>query len=187
VINDLGYKNRQQGVTLLEMMIALAVSAIVLTLVAPNVQSILVKNKITAEINEMSGVLQFARFTAIDQRSITIVCPSSDFSSCGNNWDDPKIVFIDANANDARDADEPLLLSSQTIANTNSMDSSANLIRFLDIGGTDTPSVITLCPNSNDAKYARALFVTLQGRTRISIDADRDGTHEDNNGDNISC
>lgn len=187
MINYLAFKKRQQGVTLLEMMIALAVSAIVLTLVAPNVQSILVKNKITAEINEMSGVLQFARFTAVDERSTTIVCPSSDFSSCGNNWDDPKIVFIDANANDARDADEPLLLSSQTIANTNNMTSSANLIRFLDIGGTDTPAIIKLCPNSNDAKYSRALIVTLQGRTRISIDADRDGTHEDGNGDNLSC
>jgi type IV fimbrial biogenesis protein FimT len=187
VINNLGGKKRQQGVTLLEMMIALAVSAIVLTLVAPNVQNILTKNRITAEINEMSGLLQFARFTSIDQRTTTIVCPSSDFETCSNDWDAPKIVFIDANGNDSRDNDEPLLQSSQNISRNNNMTSTANLIRFLDIGGTDTPATITLCPDSNEATYARALFVTLQGRSRISTDANNDGTHEDADGDNITC
>jgi type IV fimbrial biogenesis protein FimT len=187
VINDLSFKNRQRGVTLLEMMIALAVSAIVLTLVAPNVQEILTKNRITAEVNEMSGLLQFARFTSIDQRANTVLCPSANFETCNTDWNGPKIVFIDENGNDDRDADEPLLLSSQNISRNNVMTSSADLYRFLDIGGTDTPGTITLCPRDGEEKFARALFISLQGRSRISVDSNDDGIHEDADDNNLDC
>ncbi|MFC4701857.1 GspH/FimT family pseudopilin [Glaciecola siphonariae] len=188
MINDLRAKKRQRGVTLLEMLITLAIAAIILTLVAPNIQSILTRNKITAEINEMSGLLQFARFTAIDEQTNTIVCPTSDFLACTNDWDSPKMVFIDDNANGTRDdADEPLLLSSQSISATNTMTSSENSIVFFDSGAASAAAEITICPNSNDATFARALLVSLQGRTRVAVDNNNDGVVEIASGAAISC
>lgn len=188
MINYLANKKRQHGVTLLEMLITLAIAAILLTMVAPNVQSILTKNKITAEINEMSGLLQFARFTAIDEQATAVVCPSADFAACGTDWNAPKIVFVDLNGNDARDTAEPLLLTSQSISSTNDMVSSTDVIRFLDSGAANTAATVKLCPNSKDAKFARALFVSLQGRTRISVDsADSDEIHEDASNNNLTC
>ncbi|WP_371195804.1 GspH/FimT family pseudopilin [Glaciecola sp. SC05] len=187
MINNLVNKKRQRGVTLVEMLITLAIAAILLTLVAPNVQSILTKNKITAEINELSGLLQFARYTAIDEQTTAVVCPSTDFATCSNDWNAPKIVFIDDNDNNTRDGAERLLLTSQTISSTNKMTSSGNIIRFLDSGGAETAINMKLCPNSKDAKFGRALFVSLQGRTRISADSNNDGVHEDVAGNNLSC
>jgi type IV fimbrial biogenesis protein FimT len=187
VINCFVSKNCQRGVTLLEMLITLAIAAILLTLVAPNVQSILTKNKISAEINELSGLLQFARYTAIDEQTTAVVCPSSDFANCSNDWNAPKMVFIDDNGNDARDGGEALLLTTQSIASTNKMTASGNIIRFLDSGGAQTAVNIKLCPDTKDAKFGRALFVSLQGRTRISIDSNNDGVHEDVAGSNLSC
>lgn len=187
MLNNLVNKKRQRGVTLVEMMITLAIAAILLTLVAPNVQSILRKNRITAEINELSGLLQFARYTAIDEQVTAIVCPTTDFASCNNDWNSPKMVFIDDNANNSRDGAEALLLSSQTISSAHSMTANDNTVRFLDSGGAEAAVNIRLCPNTNDATFARALFVSLQGRTRISVDENNDGTHEGANGSNLNC
>lgn len=180
-------KKCQRGVTLVEMLITLAIAAILLTLVAPNVQSILTKNKISAEINELSGLLQFARYTAIDEQTMTVVCPSSDFATCSSDWNSPKMVFIDDNGNRARDASEGLLLTTQSISSTNKMTATGNVIEFLDAGGAQTAVNIKLCPNSKDAKFGRALFVSLQGRTRISIDSNNDGIHEDHSSSNLNC
>ncbi len=181
-------KKRQAGVTLLEMLITLAIAAILLTLVAPNVQSILTRNKIAAEINEMSGLLQFARYTAIDEQITTVVCPSNDFSGCVNDWNAPKMVFIDEDGNNARDVNEPLLLSSQAISSSNEMTSTINVVQFLDSGAAAAGTMIRICPNSKDVEFARALFVTLQGRTRISADnVNNDGIHEDLANANLTC
>lgn len=187
MINYFVSKERQHGVTLLEMMVTLAIAAILLMAVAPNVQSILTKNKVSAEINEVSGILQFARYTAIDEQTTAVVCPSSDFTNCSNDWNAAKMVFIDANANGARDSAEMLLLTSQPISSTNTMSASENSIRFLDSGGVQAAINITLCPKSKDATFSRALFVSLQGRTRISVDNNNDGIHEDSAGVNLSC
>lgn len=187
MINSLKNKKRQFGVTLVEMMITLAIAAILLTLVAPNVQSILTRNKITAELNEMSGLLRFARFTAIDQQINTIACPTTNFTACSNDWNSAKMVFIDANGNNAKDAAEPILASSQAISSTNSVTSTANSIQFLDSGVTVAASTILLCPNTKDAEFARALFVTLQGRTRVSTDTDDNGIDEDLSNTDLSC
>nr|WP_136250154.1 GspH/FimT family pseudopilin [Ningiella ruwaisensis] len=186
MLNETISKKCQQGVTLLEMLITLAIAAILLTVVAPNVQSILTKNKITSEINELSGLFQFARFTAIDEQALTVVCPSSNFDSCTTNWNDPKMVFIDDNNNGARDAGEELLLVSQSISSTNTMTASEDIVQFLDSGGALTAANIKLCPNSKDAKFARALEITAQGRTRLSTDPENDGIHNDSSG-NLSC
>ncbi|WP_395340946.1 GspH/FimT family pseudopilin [Ningiella sp. W23] len=178
---------RQAGVTLLEMMITLAVAAILLTVVAPNIQSILTSNRITAEINETSALLQFARYTAIDEQSQVVVCPSSNFATCNNDWNNPKIVFLDLNGNGSRDGAEELLQSSQAISGGNKMTSSQNLVEFNESGGTTAAADIVLCPKNNDAKFARGLIVSLQGRTRLSRDESDDGFHEDSSGTSLAC
>ena len=195
MINNSLEIKRQQGVTLLEMMITLAIAAILLTVVAPNIQSILTTNRIAAEINDTSGALQFARYTAIDQQVVTVVCPSNDFNTCSNDWNDPKIVFTDGNDNGTIDNNDELLLTSQAISASNTMtartqtgaNNAANLIRFLDSGGVNAPIALQICPNTNDAEFARALLVSAQGRVRVSADTNGDDIVENINGSNVSC
>ena len=107
------HKKRQQGLTLVEVLIALAIMAILFGVLAPNIHTILSKNRITAAINAMSSVVQYGRFSAIDQNGVAVVCPSHNFSTCSDNWNLPKIVFIDANTNNQRDNNEPLLMTAE--------------------------------------------------------------------------
>ena len=179
--------NKQTGLTLLEMLVAIAIVIIVLTVVAPNVQQVVKANRITAEINELSGVIQFARFTAIDQNANAVVCPASDFSNCGTNWNSAKIVFIDNNSNNIRDTSEPLLMTTGEITSTNQITGPGGSVIFRDSGATNLATNIQICPNDNDEKLAKGLSLNAQGRVKINTDSDNDGVVEDIEGNALSC
>ena len=76
---------QQKGVTLVELMITVSNVAIILTFLGPSIQSILIKNRIVAEINETSSLIQYARHHAIDEQALLVVCPSTDYSVCSKD------------------------------------------------------------------------------------------------------
>jgi len=180
-------KTNQKGVTLLEMMITLAILAIVLTVVAPSMQTFLIKNRITAEINEVSGIIQYARHLAIDEQTNVVVCPSANFEGCGTNWNNPKIVFIDANADGNRSLGEDLLVTTSKASDSTKITGPNTNIHFNGPGAASQSFSIQICPSNDDETYARALSVSLQGRVKVSSDADDDGTHEDMDGVALTC
>ena len=177
----------QKGLSLLEMLISLAIVAIVVTAVSPSIQSILIKNKIVSEINELSATIQFARSHAIDQQISTVVCPSSDFSACSADWNDPKIVFVDSDNNGARGVNEELWASTGAISENNVLTGPNNPLFFTASGETLANAVLLLCHDSQQAEYARSLTIALQGRVKVSSDSDRNGIHEDTDGAALNC
>lgn len=179
--------HKQQGLTLLEMLIALAIVAILLSVVAPNIQVILNKNRITADINQMSALIQYARFSAIDQQQSAVVCPAADFATCSLNWSEAKIVFIDSNGNGDRDSDEDLLISTEASSAQQYFEGPNTALIFDETGASNTIATFKLCPISNDVALARSVNVNQQGRTRISIDSNNDNIHEDIDGTNLVC
>ncbi len=177
----------QKGLSLIELMITLSILMIILTAVGPSIQSILIKNRVISEINELSSIIQYARHQAIDEQTLVSVCPSTDYTNCSTNWNDPKMVFIDSNADTTRNADEPLLVSIEALSPTNIMTSSENIIQFTETGQASQASALLLCHQDKKAEYARALNVTVQGRVRLSTDSNKDGVFEDTSGINLSC
>lgn len=177
----------QNGVTLIELMITLAIITIILTAVAPSIQSILIKNRIVAEINEMSSLIRFARHHAINEQAPVSVCPSSDHINCSSDWNDPKIVFIDLDNNGIRAAAEELVVSISAISSTNTMTGPAGSLIFLGTGESSVATEILLCHDNKKAEYARSLSITLQGRVKMSTDSDRNGVNENAAGTPLSC
>lgn len=183
--NDLIFK--QQGVTLLEMLITIAILAILISVVAPSIQSILIKNRITADINTLSAAAQQARFSAVNEQQNVLLCPTSNYTQCVSNWRNAKMVFVDQNGNQQRDADEPLIASSDSLNQHNEIYGITGAITFDDQGAISTNATITICPDTNDANYASALLLTLYGRISAAIDSDNDGKKEDLSGKPLSC
>ncbi|GLR73031.1 GspH/FimT family pseudopilin [Agaribacter marinus] len=190
MISHYPVKSRQQGVTLLELMITLAIAAILVTLVAPSVQSIVATNRIASQINDTSAAIQFARYSAIDRQTNTVICPSSNYTTCNmSNWNLPKIVFVDSNQNNQRDADEELLHSTQSAVGDILVSGPNEIIGFVDTGASRLPNVslIKVCPSDGDVKLARGLNINQQGRVKISGDSDNNGVHEDIEGTALTC
>ncbi|GAC15114.1 type IV fimbrial biogenesis protein FimT [Aliiglaciecola lipolytica E3] len=177
----------QKGVTLVELMIGLAIVAIILVVAIPAAQGIIVKNRIVAEINEISGVIQFARANAVDEQLNTIVCPTADFSTCSTNWNQVKMVFGDEDGNGSRGDDEDILVATSLISENNYVTGPGQAIRFNPNGSANAQSSILICHDSKEATYARELTVTPQGRVKMSQDSDKNGVHENISGAALSC
>ncbi len=178
---------QQKGVTLIELMITVSIVAIILAFVSPSIQSILINNKIVAEINETSSLIQYARHHAIDEQAQVVVCPSKDYSACSSDWNDPKIVFIDDDNNAIRGATEDLLVTTGATSGTSLMTNSTNIIMFAGTGEADLATEILLCHKDGKAEYARSLSVSLQGRVKMSTDSDRNGVNENAAGTELLC
>ncbi|MCB1919947.1 MAG: GspH/FimT family pseudopilin [Candidatus Competibacteraceae bacterium] len=92
---------RQPGFTLIELIITLAIAAIVLTIGVPSFQEMMRNNRAATHANEFMNALNLARSEAVKRGQGVSLCPSTDQATCtgGGDWKDGWIVFIDADAN----------------------------------------------------------------------------------------
>ena len=176
-----------RGFTLLELLIGLALIYILLALGAPSAKRIVDSHRIAADINHTSALLRFARTHAISQYETVKICPTTDYLNCSRDWRSPLIVFADVNSNNVLDENETLLAARSPLAKQHKMKGPVSPIRFFESGENASPASLIICPVSNDVTLARAIYVSLQGRIRISIDYNGDGIHERIKKTNISC
>lgn len=78
----------QKGFSLIELMVTLAVLAIVLGLAAPSFSSMLRDNRALALGSELQGALQFARSEAVKRRQSVIVCRRNAAGNACENGED---------------------------------------------------------------------------------------------------
>lgn len=87
---------RSTGFTLVELMIALAVAAIVLTMGIPGFQDLIQNNRRVTAVNELVSGLHLARSEAFKRNRTVSVCPSADGVNCGGAWAAGWLVFVNA-------------------------------------------------------------------------------------------
>lgn len=89
--------NRGKGFTLYELLISIALTALILTLAAPSFQSLIERNSISVEATKILSLLSYVRTEAIKRNSSVSLCPSLNGLECdaGSSWMDGWIVFSD--------------------------------------------------------------------------------------------
>lgn len=176
----------EAGFTLPELIIALAISAILLGLALPSFRSLMGDSKMTSTTNSLVFALQTARSEAIKRSTPVALCasatPLADDASCdGSSYGDGWIVYADVNRNGSRnagggDSGEPIVLQVAgsgpgfTFAPQPSM---ANQVWFNNVGASSNSAGIPLS-GSIQISYAggeeqRTVMVSANGR--ISTEA----------------
>lgn len=99
----------QQGFTLIELMVTIALLAILLALATPSFTSIINSNRLASHANEFVASLQTARMEAVRRNTRTVVCRSDNGTSCtaGAQWNG-WITFVDSNRDQTPQAAEIL-------------------------------------------------------------------------------
>lgn len=87
----------EQGFTLIELMIAIAIAAILLSIAIPSFQSVIQNSRASALATEITAALNTARTEAVKRSEPVRVCPSSDGATCTGSWEDGWIVLLDSN------------------------------------------------------------------------------------------
>jgi type IV fimbrial biogenesis protein FimT len=94
--------NRQSGFNIIELMVAIAIFALLLGIGVPGLQSMIQNNRLTSQINLLSTARARPPRAADKHKQPGIVCVSTDGADCeaagsGTGWDDGWIVFVDRN------------------------------------------------------------------------------------------
>ncbi|WP_312960352.1 GspH/FimT family pseudopilin [Stutzerimonas nitrititolerans] len=76
-----------RGFTLIELMVTIAVLAVVIAIAAPSFTSVIQSNRATALHHEVLGAIQLARSEAVKRRKDVIVCRTEDQEDCANGAD----------------------------------------------------------------------------------------------------
>ena len=166
-----GWDNTQcGGFTLLELLITIALIAIVMGIGVPSYQDFVVKNRIQTQASEIRSSLAMARVEAIRRGLWIRVCPGQD--GCrGGNWHEGWNSFVDRNSNDIRtEADDETHLEVHTRLDGGSTLTGIERVVFLGDGTASAaafPVVLTLCTADDHAQHRRRIEVTRLGRVRV--------------------
>jgi type IV fimbrial biogenesis protein FimT len=162
---------RASGFTLIEMLMTIAIAAILMGIAIPSFRYITNANRIASELNGLLGDLQLARAEAIkDGRTVT-VCQSSDSTTCTNStsWQGGWIVYSDPSNVGVHDIGETYVRKQKPFSGTDTFIASNNVsvITFNREGyavGMPNGTLLTLHDASNNTAWTRCLVINLSGQ-----------------------
>ena len=164
-------RNAALGFSLLELMTALAVAAILVAVGVPSFRYVTNANRVTAEINGLLGDLQLTRSQAIVQGRPVTICRSVNGTTCAvaNTWQSGWIVFADSNGNQVVNAGEPLIRVQRAFTAGDTLVASNNIaaVTFNRAGfafGLPGTVTMTLHDQTANSAWTRCLAVSIVGQ-----------------------
>jgi type IV fimbrial biogenesis protein FimT len=168
---------KQSGATLVELLSALSVMAILLVMGVPSFTALARNSHLTSIANEVFASLYLARSEAIKRNGRAVLCPSRSGNSCAESggWGQGWIVFADANNNKVVDQGEPIVLTRQSLGQGYNLNGNTNIAKYISYtpsGATKLASgafqagTFTLCHEA-DPGNSRKIIISMTGRPRI--------------------
>lgn len=151
----------QKGFTLIELMVTLAVLAIVLSMAAPSFSSMLQDNRASALGSELQGALQFACSEAVKRRQSVVICRSNaGGSGCesGTDWSGGWLV---------RQASGPVIKIWDSASGLAIVGPSAG-VSFLGSGMASSASNFSVKPGNCSGKQKRLIAVSATGTATLT-------------------
>lgn len=161
-------RKQNNGFTLIELMITIAIAGILLAVAAPSFRDLLLNNRIATQTNELISDLALARSEAAKRGVRVTVCTSSDGATCTNtSWGDGRIVFVDASPFGAVGTGDTILRVREKLASNNTLTSSAftntNYIQYFSSGIADSSGSFKLC-DSRTGAHGNSISISNTGR-----------------------
>lgn len=166
----------EHGFTLVELLMALAVMAILGTFAVPSFHSLMDSSKLTAASNALLSSMHLARSEAIKRGNRVVLCKTADGVVCAERggWEQGWMVFQDTNNNGERDSNEVVIQRIQPLAASLRLTGNSTVARYVSflatggtrlVGGGFQAGTLTVCNQS--AGEARLIVLNAVGRPRI--------------------
>lgn len=164
---------QEKGFTLLELMVTLAIAAILFSVGVPGFRSVIMDSRLVRDSNQFVASINLARSSAVRfQRSAT-VCTSANFNavlpSCSgsSDWSQGWVVWVDKDRDGAIDANEILSVQEPMDSMTTFSATNAALFSYDPRGfGSSPADELMMCDNRN-GEIGRRIRVNAVGRTHV--------------------
>jgi len=173
---------KHRGFTLLELLITIAILAILVTLSFSGNTDLNEKTRAESYMLELKRHITFARAKATTSDEIVILCPvdstklaANENLTCLNNWRNNQVIsFIDKNNNGTYEVgNDDLLRVMEKLAVNDNLKAPDTRVRFDSSGRivNSNGGKFIYCP-LNKTEHAQVMTLTVGGTTRYNGDAE---------------
>jgi type IV fimbrial biogenesis protein FimT len=163
------------GFTMIELMVAVALLAILVGIAAPSVRDFMSSAQLTGIANDLYTDLNLARSEAVKRDVQMTVCPSKGGDDCddGGAWTDGWVVVVDANGDGKKDSSDSVLKRAYPVTGQATLTlTGGTKASFRPTGGAvGVPPVFKLCdPSQTEIARkgnGRTISVSTTGRPSI--------------------
>lgn len=164
---------KSKGFSLIELIVTMAVAAILIIMVVPGFYGMIQNNKVVTMANNFASAINLARIESIKRGIKISLCPAANSANtaCGNasQWAQGWIIFADSDNNNAIDTPSDLLKVYEPLPLGTNVVASAAIISFDSSGFLlNGPFTMTLKASGCYGSNGRKLEVISSGRFSVS-------------------
>jgi type IV fimbrial biogenesis protein FimT len=162
-------RSSAKGITALELMVTMAVVAILLATAVPAFKNYTWNQRMRTAMDALQTDLNLARGRAISHNVQTVVCPAADSIACSGtpDWQAGWIIFTDLNGDRQKQQSEPLhRRANATEFLSISSSRSRSYLRFYPNGTAPGSNITILFCDRRGAQHAGKIIVSNTGRIR---------------------
>ena len=149
---------KQRGFSLVELLVTLAVAAIVLGLAAPNMSSLIQNNRFVAQANQFVAAVTYARSEAIKRGALVDIVATTPVTA--DEWGAGWTVMLNGGATLRV---FPALEGSSTLDSDNDI----TTVQYAPSGRSNVAETFSLCDN-REGETGRQLSISNTGRVSVS-------------------
>lgn len=174
---------KDNGFTLIELMVGISLIAILLTLAVPNFTQMVKNNRLSAQANDFIIAVNLARSEAIKRALNVVLCPSADGATCagGGGWEQGWLIYVDADTSSTLNAGDTILrvfpaLSGGNTLRANTASTYGTSITYRPRGFVVNAGSLVLCDDRNrdgdtgdaeDFNMGRTIIISGTGRPHL--------------------
>ncbi len=183
------------GFTLIELIVAMAVMVVFVTVAVPAFQTLTMNNRLITQNNTLISSLNLARSEAVKRVVPVTVCASTNKTSCNTSqWERGWIIFTDVNGDRVVNSppDEIVRVGNEVQGGDNTLRAevftNTNWIQYNARGNVNSAGTFVLCDSRGNTE-ARGINIEITGRIRVASDDDNPANDIIDNvsGNDVNC
>lgn len=166
----------QNGFSLIELIVTMAIAAIVLGFGVPTFRGVVADNGMVSNANRFVASINLARSTAVRYQRNAVICASSNYNQAtptcdaGTDWSNGWIVYVDKDRDGAVDSDEVVAVNEPFADNTTFSAGAVSSFSYDARGFVNNGDNLTLCDNRS-GEMGRQIRINAAGRVSVARQA----------------